>query len=71
MPTHIPIKNTNQRNQLKVQVETLVDVPQNEKSKTNVKTEWIKGVVTYLKPSEAFDVWVAPNQRITVTEMPT
>lgn len=65
MPTHIPIKNTNQRNQIKVTKEVLETDPKTKKS------EWKNSIVTYLKPGEGFDAWVAANQRYTITEMPT
>lgn len=71
MPTNIPIKNTNQRNHLKVVVETLTTIPGDEKTKTKEKTEWRTPVVTYLKPGEAVDIWVAENRRFSVQEMPT
>lgn len=72
MPTNIPIKNTNQRNHLKVVTETLVEVPVDEKSKDKTpKKIWSTPVVTYLKPGESVDIWVAETRRFNVQEMPT
>lgn len=65
MPTSIPVKNTNQIHQIKVIVET-ADVDPKTKTKT-----WKTPVVTYLKPSESVDIWVAENRRITIVELPT
>jgi hypothetical protein len=65
MPTNIPIKNTNQIHQLKVVVETASVDP-----KTKTK-EWKVPVVTYLKPGESVDIWVAEGRRFTVQELPT
>jgi hypothetical protein len=65
MPTNIPIKNTNQRNPLKVVTEN-AEIDQKTKKK-----EWKMPVVTYLNPGEAVDVWVGENRRVTVLEMPT
>lgn len=65
MPTHINIKNTNQRNQIKVAIENYT---KDEKSK---KGEWAPGVVAYLKPGEQTDVWAAENRKIIIQEMPT
>ena len=65
MPTNIPVKNTNQMNQLKIVSETLVV---DEKTK---KKEWRQTSTTYLKPGEASDFWVGQERRHTITEMPT
>lgn len=65
MPTNIPIKNTNQRNQVKVVTETA------ETDAKTKKKEWKNAVVTYLKPGEAVDVWVGEDRRTIVSEMPT
>lgn len=65
MPTNIPIKNTNQIHQLKVVTET------GEVDPKTKKKEWKTPIVTYLKPGEAYDVWVGENRRFTVQEMPT
>ncbi len=65
MPTNIPIKNTNQINQIKVVVETAT-----VHEKTKVK-EWKTPVVTYLKPGEQVDIWIAENRRFTIVELPT
>lgn len=65
MPTNIPIKNTNQRNQLKIVTENS-DVDPKTK-----KVEWKTPVVTYLKPGEHVDIWVGENRRFTIQEVPT
>lgn len=65
MPTNIPIKNTNQTNQLKIVVETAEVDP-----KTKAKV-WKTPIVTYLKAGEAYDIWVGENRRFTVQELPT
>lgn len=65
VPTNIPIKNTNQMNQLKVVTETFELDPKTK------KTEWKTPVVTYLKPGERVDIWVGENRRFTVQELPT
>jgi hypothetical protein len=65
VPTNIPIKNTNQTNQLKVVTETA------EVDAKTKKKEWKAPVVTYLKPGESYDVWVGENRRFTVQELPT
>jgi len=69
MPTNFPIKNTNQRNHIKVVTETLTEV-EDPKTKTK-KKEWKVPVVTYLKPGESMDIWVGENRRFTIQEMPT
>jgi hypothetical protein len=71
MPTNIPIKNTNQANTLKVLVENLTEFNVSKGKETGTITAWTKGIVTYLKPGEATDLWIAENRRFTVTEMPT
>ena len=72
MPTNIPIKNTNQRNQLKVITETLSEIPGDEKSKDKApKKVWSTPIVTYLKPGESVDIWVGETRRFSVQEMPT
>ena len=65
MPTNINIKNTNQRNQIKVHVENLEVDPKTKKVVGN------PGITTYLKPGEQTDVWVAESRRVTIQEMPT
>lgn len=65
MPTSIPLKNTNQIHQLKVVTENAEVDP-----KTKTKT-WKTPVVTYLKPGESVDIWVAENRRTTIVELPT
>lgn len=65
MPTNISIKNSNQTNQLKVVTETADTDP-----KTKVKT-WKTPVVTYLKPGEQVDIWIAEGRRTTIVELPT
>lgn len=65
MPTSIPVKNTNQSHQLKVVTET------SEVDHKTKKKEWKTPIVTYLKPGEAMDIWVAEGRRFTVQEMPT
>lgn len=65
MPTNIPIKNTNQINHIKVVTETAEIDP-----KTKAKV-WKVPVVTYLKPGEGVDIWIAESRRTTITEMPT
>lgn len=65
MPTSIPIKNTNQANQIKIVKET---------SEIDVKTKaknWKSTITTYLKPGEQTDIWVGESVRYIVTEMPT
>lgn len=77
MPTSIPIKNTNQANQIKISKETsttieheIKDIKTNKTSKVK-ETTWNPGVVTYLKPGEQTDIWVGESVRYIVTEMPT
>jgi hypothetical protein len=65
MPTNIQIKNTNQRNQIKIRVDNSTVDP---KSKIII---WNQGVTTYLKPGEGTDVWVAETRKVTIQEMPT
>lgn len=65
MPTNIPIKNTNQINQIKVVTESATTDP-----KTKVKS-WHTPVVTYLKPGEQTDIWIAEGRRTTIVELPT
>ena len=72
MPTNINIKNTNQRNQIKVHVENSETVEVEEtKGKKTKKTEWKPSSTAYLKPGEQTDVWVAEGRRVTIQEMPT
>jgi len=65
MPTNITIKNTNQRNELKVTPEVAEIDP-----KTKKKT-WTASVDGYLKPGTSVDVWVGEDRRIVVQEVPT
>jgi len=65
MPTSINIKNTNQRNQIKVSIENY-----NKDEKTK-KFEWTPGTVAYLKPGEQTDVWAAENRKVIIQELPT
>lgn len=65
MPTSINIKNTNQRNHIKVAVENY------EKDEKSKKGEWKPGAVAYLKPGEQTDVWAAENRKVIIQEMPT
>jgi hypothetical protein len=65
MPTNITIKNTNQRNHIKVNVETIETDPKTKKQ------TFKPGTATYIKPGEYTDVWVAENRKVTIQEMPT
>jgi hypothetical protein len=65
MPTNIVIKNTNQRNQLKVTPESSV-VDEKTKKKT-----WVAAVDAYVKAGDHVDVWVGENRRVIVQEIPT
>lgn len=65
MPTNIPIKNTNQSNQLKIISEN-ADIDPKTKKK-----EWKASTITYLKPGEQTDIWVGESRRHTITELPT
>lgn len=65
MPTSINIKNTNQRNHIKVAIEVY------DKDEKTKKGEWKPREVAYLKPGEQTDVWAAENRKITIQEMPT
>jgi len=65
MPTNITIKNTNQRNQIKVHIENSEIDPKTK------KVEWKPSSTTYLKPGEYTDVWAAENRKVTIQEMPT
>lgn len=69
MPTNITIKNTNQRNSIKVSIENL-EVTVNAKDKS-VKKDWKSGIDTYLKPGESTDAWAAETRKIIIQEMPT
>lgn len=77
MPTSINIKNTNQRNQIRVGVsnatteEKEVKDPKTGKVSKIKETHWSPSITTYLKPGEQTDVWVAENRQIIVQEMPT
>lgn len=65
MPTSMNIKNTNQRNHIKVSIENYTIDPKSKKG------EWTPGVVAYLKPGEQTDVWAAENRKVIIQEMPT
>lgn len=71
MPTNITIKNTNQRNQIKIHIEDLREVGKEDKGKKIFVKEWFPSVTTYLKPGEQTDVWVGENRKVSVVEMPT
>lgn len=65
MPTNITVKNSNQRNALKVTPEI---------SETDPKTKsvtWKPSPAVYVKAGEALDVWVAEGRRVIVQELPT
>jgi hypothetical protein len=66
MPTNIVIKNTNQRNFLKIS-------PENSKvdPKTKKKTWESTGIDGFLKPGEFVDVWVGASRRVCIEEMPS
>jgi hypothetical protein len=65
MPTSIPVKNTNQIHQIRIVAETKEIDPKTK------KVEWVKPLVTYLKPGESTDIWVAENRRFSIQELPT
>lgn len=65
MPTNITIKNTNQRNHLKLTIETSEIDPKTK------KISWKPGADKFLKPGETEDIWVAETRRVITQEMPT
>ena len=65
MPTNITIKNTNQRNEIKISVIALETDPKTKKVSEK------PGSTTYVKPGEYTDVWAAENRKIIIQEVPT
>lgn len=70
MPTNISIKNTNQRNSLKISTENLVE-PEYDKRKKPPEKVWVGSNSEYIKPGEVAEIWVAETRRITIQEVPT
>jgi hypothetical protein len=70
MSTNIVLKNTNQRNTLKV-------TPQNLEIDSSLKrvtltSKWKDaGTDAYILPGQTLDIWVGENRRIMIMELPT
>lgn len=70
MPTNLHIKNTNQRNALKLTPQDKKPVLGKKTTDINHKWEDV-GNYCVLAPGELVDIWVGPGRRVLIEELPT